>query len=581
MMLANWVEDRRSRRREREHSVQADAAAVAEFRARRDRAVRRRSARARRAHPTLAELIDRAIVTDPRLWERRTDHATPSSSRSGSPTSGGRPTSTQRSGSIDPADEIVAEHGPLPSRARRRRPARRARSRHRRRRSRGAGSARAVVLAAATLHGPADVDVVVCAERRPGRRLGVGQVAAPRPAPRRPPAVHVGRRRRGVGRRRSPAAHERPLRPTRPGRVTLVVADGAAWWRDRTAPLRAVLADPTIPVRIVALTDDVHALPAVCTTFVRPRRARAGRLSSGCCNGPGSTGSCPTPSTPTSPWRPHERWRRWTIPRSPPSAAPRLPERVPILDVVGIDEPTAEQVRARWAQRPASPGTRATIGVSARGTFSIDLVADGPHALVAGTTGAGKSELLRSLVVGLAVNLPPDELNVVLVDFKGGSAFDACADLPAHRRPGHRSRRAPRRAGPALPARRARPPRAGPPRGRRRRRSTSTAGSRRATPLPRLLVVVDEFAFLAVEFPEFMPALVDIAQRGRSLGLHLILATQRPAGVVDNKIKANTNLRIALRVQDDGDSMDVVGKRDAAAIPRRIARPGDRPARRR
>ena len=67
-----------------------------------------------------------------------------------------------------------------------------------------------------------------------------------------------------------------------------------------------------------------------------------------------------------------------------------------------------------------------------------------------------------------------------------------------------------------------------------------------------------------------MPALVDIAQRGRSLGLHLILATQRPAGVVDNKIKANTNLRIALRVQDDGDSMDVVGTRDAAAIPRRI-----------
>ncbi len=254
----------------------------------------------------------------------------------------------------------------------------------------------------------------------------------------------------------------------------------------------------------------------------------------------------------------------------PTTGGSSLPERVPILDVVGIDEPTVELVRAQWTAAGGGPRTpRATIGVSARGPFAVDLVSDGPHGLVAGTTGAGKSELLRSLVVGLAVNLPPDELNVVLIDFKGGSAFDACADLPhtvglvtdldehlagrvlrcLRAELGYRERVL-REAGVASLDEHRRLP--------------------RPKPLPRLLVVVDEFAFLALEFPEFMPALVDIAQRGRSLGLHLILATQRPAGVVDNKIKANTNLRIALRVQDDGDSMDVVGTRDAAAIPRRI-----------
>jgi S-DNA-T family DNA segregation ATPase FtsK/SpoIIIE len=90
----------------------------------------------------------------------------------------------------------------------------------------------------------------------------------------------------------------------------------------------------------------------------------------------------------------------------------------------------------------------------------------------------------------------------------------------------------------------------------------------RSDPLPRLFVAIDEFAALATELPDFMNALVGIAQRGRSLGVHLLLATQRPNGVIDDKIRANTNLRMALRVQDVGDSVDVVGTADAAAISR-------------
>jgi DNA segregation ATPase FtsK/SpoIIIE-like protein len=82
-------------------------------------------------------------------------------------------------------------------------------------------------------------------------------------------------------------------------------------------------------------------------------------------------------------------------------------------------------------------------------------------------------------------------------------------------------------------------------------------------PMPRLIVVIDEFATMAKEFPDFLAALVSVAQRGRTLGVHMILATQRPSGAVNENIKTNTNLRIALRVQDAQDSLDVIGRHDA------------------
>jgi S-DNA-T family DNA segregation ATPase FtsK/SpoIIIE len=104
--------------------------------------------------------------------------------------------------------------------------------------------------------------------------------------------------------------------------------------------------------------------------------------------------------------------------------------------------------------------------------------------------------------------------------------------------------------------------------------STDLAGHRAAvgsSPLPRLVVVIDEFAALAADLPDFIPALVGIAQRGRSLGVHLVLATQRPAGVVDDHIRANTNLRLALRLHDRADALDVVGDPSPASLPRGVA----------
>ena len=115
-----------------------------------------------------------------------------------------------------------------------------------------------------------------------------------------------------------------------------------------------------------------------------------------------------------------------------------------------------------------------------------------------------------------------------------------------------------------------------------RARPTSTEHRRRpgqGPPLPRLVVVVDEFATLKAELPDFVESLVGVAQRGRSLGVHLVLATQRPSGAVSENIRANTNLRIALRVQDAADSTDVIDRPDAARIGREPARAGARPAR--
>ena len=83
-------------------------------------------------------------------------------------------------------------------------------------------------------------------------------------------------------------------------------------------------------------------------------------------------------------------------------------------------------------------------------------------------------------------------------------------------------------------------------------------------------MVIDEFATLAADLPDFLPSLVGVAQRGRSLGIHLVLATQRPAGVVSDEIRANTNLRIALRLQDRADAVDIVGSAEPASFPRGV-----------
>ncbi|MEU8242692.1 FtsK/SpoIIIE domain-containing protein [Actinoplanes missouriensis] len=245
-----------------------------------------------------------------------------------------------------------------------------------------------------------------------------------------------------------------------------------------------------------------------------------------------------------------------------------LPDGVRLLPMLGLSRIEAEAIRERW--RRTDPETLAApLGMTGRGVFTLDLIRDGPHGLIGGTTGSGKSELLRSLVAALAANAGPQQLTFVLMDYKGGAAFDECARLPhtvglvtdLDEQLGERALR-------ALEAELRR-------RERRLREVRADnlieyvrSGAAVDHPMPRLVVVIDEFATMAKELPDFLTALVGIAQRGRTLGVHLILATQRPSGAVNDNIRTNTNLRVALRVQDAADSIDVIGVRDAAELSR-------------
>jgi S-DNA-T family DNA segregation ATPase FtsK/SpoIIIE len=245
-------------------------------------------------------------------------------------------------------------------------------------------------------------------------------------------------------------------------------------------------------------------------------------------------------------------------------AGTSLPAVVHLESLLSLGGEPVQSIQANWQRVRSEIG--APVGLSKGRPLTIDLISDGPHALLGGTTGAGKSELLRTLVASLAATMSPTALNFVLVDYKGGSAFDACADLPhtvglVTDLDEHLAERALTCLDAELTYREQRLREAG--------ASDIGAFPPSATdPLPRLLVVVDEFAALAKELPQFIDALVGIAQRGRSLGVHMLLATQRPSGVISENIRANTNLRIALRMQDAADSVDVIGCGDAATIGR-------------
>ncbi len=369
-------------------------------------------------------------------------------------------------------------------------------------------------------------------------------------------------------------------------RATVLVVDDASLFAVRTGHLRRFI-DRTAPLTLTCVGPD-GAVPALtCTTIVAratgrvsvsvleedPVYADGDLLMCGVSHHRAAQVACALARLVD----PEES----SLSASNPPANVALSEIEPVLsDSTAAGSSDIERSKAvsavsrRWQSAGHDPAPRTAIGRSADGLVEVDLVADGPHALIAGTTGAGKSELLRSLVAGLALRHSPEHLTFVLVDYKGGSTFDRCADLPhtvgvvtdldsglAERAlvsleaELHRRERLLRAVG-----------------------ATDLAGYRRhvdATVLPRLVVVIDEFAALAKELPDFLAALIGVAQRGRSLGVHLILATQRPAGVVNDDIRANTNLRLALRLNDTSDAHDVVGDvtpaKFARAVPGRSA----------
>ncbi|MBO3745160.1 cell division protein FtsK [Streptosporangiaceae bacterium NEAU-GS5] len=366
----------------------------------------------------------------------------------------------------------------------------------------------------------------------------------------------------------------------------LVILDGAQVLRTLPGMPQVLRQGPRTGVYTLAIDDDQRLLPEECATVVSCSPDGSVRLRGG---GLDALGVIRGDQVSTS-WA--DRLGRALAPlrdvsREDPASA--LPDAVRLLDLIELPSGADFQ----WGR-----STKAVIGVGPDGPYSVDLSADGPHALVAGTTGAGKSELLQTLICSLAVVNRPDEMTFVLIDYKGGAAFKECVRLPhtvgmVSDLDGHLTQRA--LASLAAELRR---------RERllldvgakdiddyqRARASTWVLGAGGVTrsdaalpPLPRLVLIIDEFAALVAELPDFVDGLVDVARRGRSLGIHLILATQRPGGVVTADIQANTSLRIALRVTDARESADVIDGPEAALISqstpgRCVIRSGSGPA---
>lgn len=200
------------------------------------------------------------------------------------------------------------------------------------------------------------------------------------------------------------------------------------------------------------------------------------------------------------------------------------------------------------------------IGWNAAGPYLIDLRAQGPHALVAGTTGSGKSVLLQSWCLALAANIPPNELQFVFLDFKGGSTFHQLSKLPhAIGNVCDLNLKHAMRALEALE--------------RELRRREKLVADAQVSSIegihpaqPRLIIIIDEFHALKDLLPDYMGRLNRIAAQGRSLGMHLIACTQNPSGQVNADMKANISLNICLRVRDGAQSRELIGDARAAAI---------------
>ncbi|MER6305411.1 FtsK/SpoIIIE domain-containing protein [Streptomyces sp. NPDC001657] len=568
MFVANFFEERlrgrfRLRRGAREH-----AAHLARFR----QEVRERRAaevhRRRAAHPDPAEVVHRATAPGLRLWERRADAPdflqvmagtadlrwTPPVETGSSPMA---PEAAEFLAQLDALPQVPVVVGVRAGEA----------VGFEGNRTSALAVARALLCQAVVDSGPADVTVAVFTD--PGRlhdwdwtkwlphgadpRSGEARLVAVGHEPAQELAKDLLAGSRSVdGKRR-----ERP--------VLLAVVDGAALLEGRPCPLRDLLAGVGGPCGALVLTD---RLPALCTTVVTATADGNGRVREV------ATGEV-VERVLLSGVRVAEAREtarglaRFEDPELRIEGA-GLPDRIPLLPLLDLDEVSGPAVGDHWQKRAPELRVKAVLGVSERDLFTVDLDDDGPHALIAGTTGSGKSELLRTMIASMAVDADPEHLTFALVDYKGGGALDECAELPhtvglvtdLDEQLGERALR-------CLDAevrhreRLLREVGLSHVRDYQRLRDT---GRGDLEPMPRLVVVIDEFATLVKALPDFVDALVSIAQRGRTLGVHLVLATQRPAGSVNDAIKNNVKLRIALRLESTGDSQDVIDRPDAAGI---------------
>lgn len=266
------------------------------------------------------------------------------------------------------------------------------------------------------------------------------------------------------------------------------------------------------------------------------------------------------------------------VPLDTASEAFNLPNTVTFLEMYGVGKVEHLNALMRWKENDPTKSLEAAVGIDTMGDhFKLDLHEKfhGPHGLVAGMTGSGKSEFIITYILSLAVNYHPYEVAFILIDYKGGGMAKAFENLP------HTAGIITNLDGAAV---------------KRSLTSIESELKRRqaifanvskavgvsnidiykyqklyregkvSEPLQHLFIISDEFAELKTQQPEFMAQLVSAARIGRSLGVHLILATQKPSGVVDDQIWSNSKFRVCLKVQERADSMDMLKRPDAAEL---------------
>lgn len=266
------------------------------------------------------------------------------------------------------------------------------------------------------------------------------------------------------------------------------------------------------------------------------------------------------------------------------SQAYSLPKTVTFLEMFGVGRVEDLNPMKRWRESNPMKSLSTPVGIGSGGELmQLDLHQkfQGPHGLVAGMTGSGKSEFLITYILSMAVNYHPDEVAFVLIDYKGGGLAGAFDDPDKGIHLPHLVGTITNLDGPTI---------------QRALVSIQSELTRRQRifnqvkhitdegtmdiyayqrlyrggqvdePMPHLFIISDEFAELKQQEPEFMERLISIARIGRSLGVHLILATQKPSGVVNDQILSNTKFRICLKVQDRSDSMDMLKRPEAAEL---------------
>ena len=249
-----------------------------------------------------------------------------------------------------------------------------------------------------------------------------------------------------------------------------------------------------------------------------------------------------------------------------------IPDMLTFLDMYKTSRVEDLDMYHKWLENRTYESMRSLIGQKAGEQpvyLDIHEKYHGPHGLVAGTTGSGKSETLQTYILSLVLNYHPHEVAFILIDYKGGGMAQSFIGLPhlagvITNLGGNQTTRALLSINAEI---------------KRRQRIFNEykikhidayielyRNGEAEEPMPHLLIIADEFAELKKEQPEFVRALVSAARVGRSLGINLILATQKPSGVVDDEIWSNTRFRICLRVADKQDSNEMLKRTDAAYI---------------